>query len=82
MIGKVAFQSNFKFCVGDTLNFFHLRATNTLHYRIHVFLLKELTENVSQSRFSIEYERWESSNENTDHFANIWQTGLAPFAHS
>ena len=26
--GKAAFQSNFKFYVGDTLNFFGLRATN------------------------------------------------------
>ena len=84
--GKAAFQSNFKFSVEDTLNVFHLHATNIyvtrLQDRIHFFLLKELTEDVSESRFSIEYERWESSNENTEHFANIWMAALAPFAPS
>ena len=68
------------------LNIFHLHATNInvtlLQDRIRGFLLKELTEDVSESRFSIEYERWESSNENTDHFANVWMAALAPFAPS
>ena len=53
-----------------------------LHYRIHGFLLKELTEGLSELRFSTEYERWESSNENTEHFTNIWKAALALFAPS
>ena len=64
------------------LFFTYVQLTFSLHYRIHGFLLKELTEGVSESRFSIEYERWESSNENTEHFANIWKVALAPFAPS
>ena len=49
---------------------------------MHGFLLKELTEVVSESRFSIDYERWESSYENTEHFANNWKAALAPFVSS
>ena len=37
--------------------FTYVQLTFTFHYRIHGFLLKELTEGVSESRFSIEYER-------------------------
>ena len=51
--------------------FTNVQLTFTLHYRIHGFLLKELTKSVSVSRFLIEYESWENSNENTEHFANI-----------
>ena len=59
-----------------------MQLTFTFHYRIHGLFLKELKEGVSELRFSIEYERWESSNENTEHFANIWKVTLAPFAPS
>ena len=52
-----------------------------LHYRIRGFLLMELTaQKVSQSH--VFYEYCESSNENTEHFANILQAALAPFATS
>ena len=53
-----------------------------LHYRIQGFLHKELTDGVSEPRFSSEYARWESSNENTEHFANIGKAALAPFTPS
>ena len=51
-----------------------MQLTSILHYRIHGFLLKELTEGASESRFSTEYERRESSNEKTEHFTNIQKT--------
>ena len=57
-----------------------MQLTFTLHYRIHDFLLKESTEGVSESRLSIEYDRRESSNENIDHFINIWKMA-ANYAH-
>ena len=52
-----------------------------LHYRIRGFLLMELTaQKASQSH--VFYEYCESSNENTEHFANISKVASAPFAPS
>ena len=44
MTGKVAFQSNFKFYVRDTLKILtYVQLTSILHYRIHDFLGTELS---------------------------------------
>ena len=52
-----------------------------LQYRIHGFLLMELTvRKAFQCHvFQMSIER---GNENTEHFANIWKGALAPFAPS
>ena len=55
-----------------------------LHYRRHGFLLIELTvSKVFQGHvYELSIERWESSNENAEYFANIWKGALAPFSSS
>ena len=55
-----------------------------LHYRIPGFLLMELTvRNGFQSQvFKLSIGTWESSNENTEHFANTWKVALALLAPS
>ena len=64
--GKAAFQSNFKFQVGDTLKYFGSRAlTFMLHYRIHGFLLAELTVRPAFQSYVFSLKYWQSSNENT-----------------
>ena len=55
-----------------------------LHNSIHGFLLMETTVSKAFKShvFQLSIGRWESSNENTEHFANIWEVPLAPFAPS
>ena len=55
-----------------------------LHYRSHGFLLIELTvSKVFQGHvYQLSNERWESSNENAEYFANIWKAALVPFSSS
>ena len=52
-----------------------------LHYRVHGFLLMELTvwKTFQSHVFQLSIGRWDSSNENTEHFANIWKAALASF---
>ena len=58
-----------------------MQLTFKLHYRIHGFLLMELTAGkASQSHVFHEY--CKSSKENADHFANISKVVLVPFAPS
>ena len=54
-----------------------------LHYRIHGFLLTELTVPKTFQGYAYSLKNWENSNESTlFYFANIWKAALAPFAPS
>ena len=77
MTGKAAFQSDFKFKIGETHYFFtYVQLTFMLHYRIHDFLFTELSlRKAGSSELQFNFRELK-----TQHLANIWKVALAPFA--